>query len=55
MVDTGFQEELATMLCSVVIPNFLTAKGEFSVDAISENEAIAHVWVHVERVIRRFR
>ena len=57
MVDKGFliQEELAAMGCSLVIPNFLAAKGQFSVDEVSENEAIAHLRVHVERAIRRFR
>ena len=56
-VDKGFliQEELAAIGCSLVIPYFLAAKGSFSVDEISENEAIAHLRVHVERAIRRFR
>ena len=57
MVDKGFliQEELAAIGCSLVIPTFLASKGQFSVDEVSENEAIAHLRVHVERAIRRFR
>ena len=57
MVDKGFliKEELATIGCSLVVPNFLAAKGQFSADEISENKAIAHLRVHVERAIRRFR
>ena len=41
MVDKGFliQEELAAIGCSFVIPNFLAAKGQCSVDEVSENEA----------------
>ena len=46
MVAKGFLVELAVIECSLVILNFLAAKGQISVNEVSGNEATAHLYSH---------
>ena len=57
MADKGFliEDLLTEKGCSLLIPHFLSAKGQFSATENSENQTIANLRVHVERAIRRFR
>lgn len=57
MADKGFliQDLLLERQCTLVMPNFLKLKGQFSKDETSQNELIANLRVHVERAIRRVR
>ena len=57
MVDKGFliEDMLSERGCSLLIPNFLSCKGQFSSTENSENQIIANLRVHVERAIRRVR
>lgn len=57
MVDKGFliEDLLAERNCSLVIPNFLSHKGQFSAEEVKENKIIANLRVHIERANRRFK
>lgn len=57
MADKGFliTDILAERNCSLVIPHFLAARGQFSTNQAVENKHIANVRVHVERANRRFK
>ena len=57
MADKGFpiDDLLAERQCSLVIPNFLQQKGQFSAAEADENKLIANLRVHVERANRRFK
>ncbi|ELU02152.1 hypothetical protein CAPTEDRAFT_28198, partial [Capitella teleta] len=57
MADKGFPlaDILATKGCSLVIPHFLAAKGQFSAEENSQNAEITNVRVHVEQAIRRVK
>jgi hypothetical protein len=51
MADKGFliQDLLSLRECSLVIPNFLSNKQQFTAAEAEENKVIANVRVHVER------
>ena len=57
MADKGFT--IANLLqdreCSLIIPHFLKARGQFSPDEITDNDDITAFRVHVERAIRRVK
>ena len=57
MADKGFviNDLLQPNGCSLVMPNFLSQKGQFSKDETVENECIANLRVHVRRAIRRIK
>lgn len=57
MADKGFliQDLLDKKECTLVIPNFLAHKGQFTRVETEQNAKIANLRVHVERAIRRFR
>jgi hypothetical protein len=57
MVDKGFliADLLSEKNCSLVIPNFLSRKAQFSADEARENKNIANLRVHIERANRRFK
>ena len=57
MADKGFliEDMVKERGCTLLIPNFLSNKGQFSSEESSENQVIANLRVHVERAIRRIR
>jgi len=57
MADKGFliADMLAEHNCSLDIPHFLAAGGQFSTTQAVENKHIANVRLHVERANRRFK
>jgi hypothetical protein len=57
MSDKGFliEEMLAQRGCKLVMPNFLSAKGQFSAEEAHMNKILSNLRVHVERANRRFK
>jgi len=57
MADKGFliADLLAQRGCKLVMPTFLSHKGQFSVDKANLNKIVANLRVHVERANRRFK
>lgn len=57
MADKGFTigKLLAERNVGLVIPHFLSSKGQFSSDEVAMNDAITENRVHVERAIRRVK
>lgn len=57
MSDKGFliEDLLTERQCKLVMPNFLSAKGQFSADEAELNKIVANLRVHVERANRRFK
>ena len=58
MADKGFviDDLLTKKQCSLVIPNFLMQKGQFSAAEAEQNKIIlSNLRVHVERANRRFK
>ena len=57
MADKGFiiQDLLTPRGCTLVTPNFLAKKGQFSKEEAEQNKALSILRVHVERANRRFK
>lgn len=57
MADKGFtiQDLLSPIGCEVVMPAFLSSKGQFSKKELSTSKQIHNLRVHVERAIRRVK
>jgi len=57
MADKGFTIEklLTDRNCKLVIPHFLSSRGQFSDSEVIENDAITACRIHVERAIRRIK
>jgi len=57
MSDKGFliEDLLADRGCTLVLPAFLSNKGQFSVEEAKLNKIVANLRVHVERANRRFK
>lgn len=57
MADKGFTigKLLEERNCSLIIPHFLQARGQFSTHEIQNNDTITTFRVHVERAIRRVK
>ena len=57
MADKGFTigKLLAEHDVGLVIPHFLSARGQFTSDEVAQNDAITACRVHVERAIRRVK
>jgi hypothetical protein len=57
MADKGFtiSNLLQERQCSLIIPHFLKARGQFSSAEIADNDDITAFRVHVERAIRRVK
>jgi hypothetical protein len=57
MTDKGFliEDLLAKKGCSLVMPNFLAKKGQFTAEEAVHNKLISNLRVHVERANRRFK
>ena len=55
MADKGFliQEYLEPRGCTLVIPHFLSSKGQFTETENKDNNKITNARVHVERAFRR--
>lgn len=57
MADKGFliQDQLAAKGASLVIPNFLSSKNQFSKSETEENKKVASLRIHVERYMERLK
>lgn len=57
MADKGFsiQDDLAEVGASLVMPNFLKGKRQFTVEESKHNKTIASLRIHVERCMERLK
>lgn len=57
MADKGFviQDLLTPLGCEVVMPSFLSSKGQFSKNDFQKSKKIHNLCVHVESAIRRVK